>query len=660
MSKFFSFRRDFLALLSFIMLGVGMLCVGVLASTSVKDAQLMRDGRSEAMRWADELLRIVDAAPVNASQAFLNDEFFVRRATMFSRVFAFDVFDKDQKLFYSTGPADWNLTEQSFEILDSPVTRYHLALGETTTKLHADDGSGNHSHYASVVIPVNSVNGYLGSIVAFVEQSEQAESLANSFKFIAGMTGAMLLLAFGTFSYIVLRKTRDRAEAEERVRFLSGHDELTGLPNRRSFDAHLVEALGDCNESGQYLATVVIDVDRFKDINDAMGHSAGDSVLRYITELLKSNIRDGDFAARIGSDQFALALSSLKRPEQAAVYVATLSEALSAPVWINGEQIVCAVSIGAAIAPGDAEDATVLMRHANLALGRAKADGGNTFKFFEQGMDTAFIRRRDCEIDLRRAIDSDQFELHYQPQVDLNSETICGYEALIRWVHPRDGVVSPGYFIPLAEETEMIIPIGKWVLHQACRDAAAWPRPLKVSVNLSPVQFKPGDFVELVKSALDASALDPSRLELEITESLLISSTGQVVEDLEQLRDLGVSIAMDDFGTGYSSLSYISSFPFNKIKIDKSFVRSMGRDNAIMGIVRCIIAMGRSLGVAITAEGVETLEQREILKTLGCTQAQGFLYGRPMSGTKCVEQISSQQRIVPEQASDAATAGGAA
>ncbi|MEM8743756.1 MAG: EAL domain-containing protein [Pseudomonadota bacterium] len=660
MSKFFSFKRDFMAFLGFVMLGVGMLCVGVLTSTSIKDAQLMRDGKSEAMRWADELLRIVDAAPVDAQQAFLDDKYFVRRATTFSRVFAFDVFDKDKKLFYSTGPADWNLTEMSFELLDSPVTRYHLALGETTTKLHAEETTGRPAHFASIVIPVQSVNGYVGSVVAFVEQSEQAQSLTTSFKIIAGMTGAMLLLAFGIFSYIVLSKSRDRAKAEERVRFLSGHDELTGLPNRRSFDEHLTVALERCTEDDQYIATVVIDVDRFKEINDAMGHSAGDSVLRYITELLKSNIRDGDFAARIGSDQFALALSSLKRPEQAAVYVATLSEALSAPVWINGEQIVCAVSIGAAIAPGDAEDATVLMRHANLALGRAKADGGNTFKFFEQGMDTAFIRRRDCESDLRRAIDSDQFELHYQPQVDLSTETICGYEALIRWVHPRDGVVSPGYFIPLAEETEMIIPIGKWVLEQACRDAAAWPKPLKVSVNLSPVQFKPGDFVDLVKNALDETGLDPSRLELEITESLLISSTGQVVEDLEGLRDLGVSIAMDDFGTGYSSLSYISSFPFNKIKIDKSFVRSMARDSAILGIVKCIIAMGRSLGVAITAEGVETHEQREVLKSLGCTQAQGFLYGRPMSGAKCVEQISTQYRIVPEQTPDAANAGGAA
>ncbi|MDA7946868.1 MAG: EAL domain-containing protein [Hyphomicrobiaceae bacterium] len=660
MSKIFSFKRDFLAFLGFVMLGIGMLCVGVLTSTSVKDAQLIRDGKSEAMRWADELLRIVDAAPVDAHRAFLDDKFFVRRATMFSRVFAFDVYDKEKRLFYSTGPSDWNLTEMSLDLLNSPVTHYHLSLGETTTKLHTEPDTAHPSHYASVVIPVKSVNGYLGSIVAFVEQSEQAESLATSFKIIAGMTGAMLLLAFGIFSYIVLNKTRDRAKAEERVRFLSGHDELTGLPNRRSFNEHLVTALEHSAENEHYLATVVIDVDRFKEINDAMGHSAGDSVLRYITELLKSNIRDGDFAARIGSDQFALALSSLKRPEQAAVYVATLSEALSAPVWINGEQIVCAVSIGAAIAPGDANDATVLMRHANLALGRAKADGGNTFKFFEQGMDTAFIRRRDCESDLRRAIDSDQFELHYQPQIDLRSETISGYEALIRWIHPRDGVVSPGFFIPLAEETELIIPIGKWVLHQACRDAAAWPKPLKVSVNLSAVQFKPGDFVDLVKNALDESGLDPNRLELEITESLLISSTGQVVEDLEGLRDLGVSIAMDDFGTGYSSLSYISSFPFNKIKIDKSFVRSMGRDNAIMGIVKCIIAMGRSLGVTITAEGVETEEQRQVLKSLGCTQAQGFLYGRPTSGAKCVEQMTDEHHAVPRQTDDVVKASGVA
>lgn len=376
---------------------------------------------------------------------------------------------------------------------------------------------------------------------------------------------------------------------------------------------------------------VIIDIDRFKEINDALGHNAGDSVLRYVTAVLNSNIRENDFAARIGSDQFALTLSSFQRREQAAVFVATLSDALSAPLWINGEQITCALSLGGAVAPVDADDAPTLIRHANLALGRAKADGGNTFKFFERGMDTAFIHRRERENDLRRALDADQFELAYQPQVDYATEEICGFEALLRWNHPKDGSISPASFIPMAEETELIVPIGEWVLRRACRDAAAWSKPLKVAVNLSAIQFKRIDIVELVKDVLDESGLDPSRLELEITESLLISTTGKVVEDLNGLRDLGVSIAMDDFGTGYSSLSYISSFPFNKIKIDKSFVRSMTRDNAILGIVKCIIAMGRSLGVTIVAEGVETEEQNRILKGLGCQQVQGFLYSRPIA-----------------------------
>ncbi len=657
MSKIFSIKRDLLALLGFVMMGVGMLCVGTLAMNSVKDTHLMHDGESEARRWTNELARSIDTVTVGAEKAFLDDKFFVEQASSFSRVFAFDVFNKHGKLFYSTGPSDWNLTITSHELLGSPVTRYHTSLGQTTTKLHANDESGRALQYASVIIPFKDAKGYLGSIVAFVEQTDHALSLSTSFNIIAGTTGTMLLIAFGIFSYIVLRKTRERLKAEERIHYLSGHDDLTSLPNRKSFDEQLGHALAARTQDTQHLAAIVIDVDRFKEINDAMGLNAGDSVLRHIAELLKSNTRDGDFAARIGSDQFALTLSSLKRPEQAAVYVATLSEALSAPFWINGEQLVCTVSIGGAIVPGDANDATVLMRHANLALGRAKADGGNTFKFFEQGMDTAFIRRRDCESDLRRAIDSDQFELHYQPQVDIKTEMISGYEALIRWNHPRDGLVSPGFFIPLAEETEMIIPIGKWVLRQACKDAVSWPVPLKISVNLSPLQFKPGNIVELVKGILDETGLEPMRLELEITESLLISSTGQVVEDLEGLRDLGVSIAMDDFGTGYSSLSYISSFPFNKIKIDKSFVRSMTRDSAILGIVKCIIAMGRSLGVAITAEGVETPEECEILKSLGCNQIQGFLYGRPMSISKCLEQMAPRTPINPQITSAATKSG---
>lgn len=649
MSKIISIKRDLMTILGLIMLGICVLGLGALSAASVKETQLIHDGEAVAKRWARNLTIALDENPDDARGTFFNHGFFLEQNISASRVFAFDVFDKNGNLFHSSGPSDWHPLEIISSLLKSPVTRHRRSQKQQTAQLHADEPNTPATNYASVAIPFYSADGYIGSIIAFVDQAEQARYLTKSFKLIAGVTGLLLLIGVGIPSLLVLSRTKEHVKAEERIHYLSGHDEMTGLANRKSFNKHLSNALTERNKDSDHLVVVIIDIDRFKEINDALGHSAGDSVLRYMTELLKSNIHDGDYAARIGSDQFALTLSGIKCQEQVAKFVATLGEALSAPFWINGEQVSTTVSIGCAVAPKYAGEATILMRHANLALGRAKADGGNTFIFFEQGMDTAFIRRRDCEADLRRAIDSDQFELNYQPQVDLKTQTICGYEALIRWNHPRDGRVSPGSFIPLAEETELIIPIGEWVLRRSCRDAAAWPKPLMVSVNLSPVQFKRGNIVELVKGVLEETGLDPKRLEVEITESLLISSTGKVAKDLDGLRDLGVSIAMDDFGTGYSSLSYISCFPFNKIKIDRSFVQSMTEDTAILGIVKCIIAMGHSLGVIITAEGVETPEQNRILKGLGCEQVQGYLYGRPISADKCTKRIGNSLKITPQK-----------
>ncbi len=632
MSKFISIKRDFMTILGLVMLGICMLGLGILSASTVKEIQLIHDGEAEAKRWAKSLID----DPAHAKKAFTNQKISVKRSGSISRVFAFDMFDKNGNLFHSNGLSDWYPLEQISDLLKSPATLLHRDNKHLTAHLHGDGSGKPAADYASVAIPFYSAGDYIGSIIAFVDQTEQARYLTESFQIIAGITGLLLLIAVGIPSVLVIFRTREHVKAEERIRYLSGHDELTGLPNRASFNTHL-EA---CLNTDEHLAVVIIDIDRFKEINNALGHNAGDSVLRYVTAVVNSNIRENDFAARIGSDQFALTLSSFQRREQGAALAAALSDALSAPLCINGEQISCSFSLGGAIAPLDADDAPTLMRHANLALGRAKADGGNTLKFFEQGMDTAFLHRRERENDLRRALEDGQFELAYQPQVDCATQEIRGFEALLRWNHPQDGSISPASFIPLAEQTELIVPIGEWVLRRACADAAAWSKPLKIAVNLSAVQFKRIDIVTLVKNVLDESGLSPSRLELEITESLLISTTGKVAEDLNGLRDLGVSIAMDDFGTGYSSLSYISSFPFTKIKIDKSFISSMMRDKAILGIVKCIIAMGRSLDVTIVAEGVETEEQNRILNDLGCQQAQGFLYSIPMSAKACSLRIA--------------------
>jgi len=641
-------RRDWAAFTVILVVTIAMFSVGTLTIKSVKEAQLRDDAQISALRWAktfdhhsqDIRALFHDRQTVVLAQSIVSD------SQQVSRIISYELYTAKDRWFYSAGAADWQPNENRVTLLESPLTREHIAARFPTTRLHNQDKANGPRRYASVVIPFYFTNEYLGSVMAYIDQTELNASLTRSFGVIATVTIVIFLILTIVSFYVTLSKSWERWQAEERVSYLSRHDELTGLSNLGSFNEHLGNSLEASKGAGDHLAAIVIDIDRFKEINDALGHAAGDSVLRHIAERLKSNIRDGDFAARIGSDQFALTLSSIKRPQQAAMFVSTLSEALSTPLWISGEKISCSVSIGCALAPIDANEAAILMRHANLALARAKAESGNSYKFYEQGMDAAFIKRRDLEADLRRAIDSEQFDLHYQPLIDLGTQTISGYEALIRWNHPRDGLISPAYFIPLAEDTELIVPIGEWVLHRACMDAATWPKPLKVSVNLSAVQFKRINIVELVKDVLEETSLDPTRLELEITESLLISTTGKVADDLNGLRDLGVSIAMDDFGTGYSSLSYISSFPFNKIKIDKSFIHAMIKDSAILGIVKCIIAMGRSLGVTITAEGVETPEQSRILKGLGCHQVQGFLYSRPVSVDECVAQISDPLKIV--------------
>lgn len=641
-------RRDWAAFAVILAVAIAMYSVGSLTLKSVKETQLRDDAQISAMRWAktfdhhSQNVRALfkDRQTLDLAQSIVSD------SQQVGRIISYELYDAKDRRFYSAGAADWQPNENRATLLDSPLTREHIAARIPTTRLHTQDTANGPRRYASVVIPFYLANDYLGSVMAYIDQTELNASFTRSFGVIATVTIVIFIILTIVSFYVTLLKSRERWQAEERVSYLSRHDKLTGLANLESFNEHLGSALEARKETGDHLAAIVIDIDRFKEINDALGHAAGDSVLRLITERLKSNIRDGDFVARIGSDQFALTLSSIKRPQQAATFVATLSEALSTPLWINGEKISCSISIGCALASTDAKETAILMRHANLALARAKAENGNSYTFFEEDMDAAFTKRRDMEADLRRAIESDQFELHYQPLINLGKKTISGYEALIRWNHPRDGLISPAYFIPLAEDTELIVPIGEWVLRRACMDAAAWPKPLKVSVNLSAVQFKRVDIVELVKNVLEETSLNPSRLEIEITESLLISTTGKVADDLNGLRDLGVSIAMDDFGTGYSSLSYISSFPFNKIKIDKSFIGAMINDSAILGIVKCIIAMGRSLGVTITAEGVETLEQSRILKRLGCHQVQGFLYSRPVSARECVAQIRDPRSIV--------------
>ncbi len=420
----------------------------------------------------------------------------------------------------------------------------------------------------------------------------------------------------------------ERRRAEARIVYLAGHDQLTDLPNRVLLREKLEAVLAKAAQGGSF-AVHCLDLDRFKAVNDTLGHSMGDELLKQVAERLRNAVREDNVVARLGGDEFAVVQCELDRPEAASALANRIIEVIGEPYYIDGQRIVIGTSVGVALAPGDGLDPDQLLKNADLALYRAKEDGRGTVRFFERGMDARLQARRLFETELRAALGNGELEVYYQPVFNLAANEISGFEALLRWNHPVRGMVSPVEFIPVAEDTGLIIPIGEWVLRQACAEAAAWPAPLQVAVNLSAVQFKGRNLVGTVMSALAAAGLPPARLELEVTESVLLLESQATRATLHKLRELGVRIAMDDFGTGYSSLSYLRSFPFDKIKIDRSFIRDLSTKPGCTAIVHAIAELARSLGMATTAEGVETEEHLTLLRAEGCTEIQGYLISPP-------------------------------
>ncbi len=421
----------------------------------------------------------------------------------------------------------------------------------------------------------------------------------------------------------------ERKQAEARIAYMAHHDALTDLPNRILFHERLNELLARVRRSGESLAVHCLDLDHFKGVNDTLGHPIGDELLKAVAERLRTCVRDSDMVARLGGDEFAIVQFPLGGPHEASTLATSLIEVVSKSCEVGGHEFVVGASIGVALAPGDGDTADALLRNADMALYRAKAEGRGAAHFFEPEMDRRIQARRMLELDLRKAFANGEFELFYQPLVSLRADTVAGFEALLRWRHPERGMIGPAEFIPLAEEIGLIVPLGEWVLRQACTDAMQWPAELKIAVNLSPAQFRSRGVINAVLTALAYSRLPANRLELEITESVLLGETGANLAILHQLREIGVRISMDDFGTGYSSLSYLRSFPFDKIKIDRSFVKELSERPDCVAIIRAVAGLGMSLGIATTAEGIETPEQLERVRAEGCTEVQGYLFSPP-------------------------------
>lgn len=428
-------------------------------------------------------------------------------------------------------------------------------------------------------------------------------------------------------------------KVEQQIAYMESFDPVTDLANRASFRTKIADVMQRGGRDEKF-AVLIIDLERFKSVNDTLGHQAGDQLLKLIGKRLQGCLKDDDMIARLGGDEFAVFQASSNQPYQATVLASLMCAVMKEPFELDGHQLVTEASVGIALAPDDGNDPDQLIKNAGLALRRAKSEGRGIYRFFETGQDARMKERRALEFDMRNAINDAQFKLFYQPLMNALTEEVSGFEALLRWNHPLRGPVSPEEFIPLAEESGLIVSLGNSVIRQACEDAAKWPDPVRVAINISAAQFRSANIVNTVIQALSRSSLPANRLELEITESALLDKCESTLDTLYMLRNLGVRIAMDDFGTGYSSLSYLRSFPFDKIKLDRSFLLDIDDDakkDEALAIVRAVASLGSSLGMTTTAEGVETEQQLEMVRAEGYNEIQGFYYSKPRPAEEILE-----------------------
>jgi diguanylate cyclase (GGDEF)-like protein len=439
----------------------------------------------------------------------------------------------------------------------------------------------------------------------------------------------------------------ERRRAEEKIAHMARHDALTDLPNRVLLRERLEHELKRVKR-GESLAVLCLDLDHFKSVNDTLGHPVGDELLKVVADRLRHCTREPDTIARLGGDEFAIIMTAVGQPSDAATLSRRVRDSVTKPYDLDGHRVVIDISIGISIAPLDATDTDQLLKNADMALYGAKGDGRGAYRFFEPEMDARMQQRRELEMDLRQALINGEFELHYQPLVNLQSNDITGFEALVRWNHPTRGRIPPAEFIPIAEETGLIIQLGDWVLRRACQETARWPQELKIAVNLSPAQLKSRNLVQAVVGALAASGMPATRLQLEITESILMQNTFATLATLHKLRELGVQIAMDDFGTGYSSLSYLRSFPFDKIKIDRTFINDLSNGAEPLAIVHAVASLAKSLRMISTAEGVETRQQLEKLQAIDCTEMQGHIFSQARPAAEIFEMfLKESDRAMP-------------
>jgi diguanylate cyclase (GGDEF)-like protein len=608
-----------------------MLISGTLAAVKITtDYLLYQSATSDASSWAGFMAKsIADLEPIAAGElpSAASMSFF-QWAQKSDQVFRYEIFNREG---YSQLVADHN------KIALLTLSEYSAAAARagTTGRPVVEAKEGNvpelPSFYARAYVPVVVDQVPIAVVAAYVDQTQERDRVHHAFLLAAVSLCLLSGLSFGGPAIALYRRTKEKQRGDRRIRFLAHHDALTGLANRARLIERLDEALATLPVRGGAFAVHFIDIDSFKEINDSLGHDGGDFVLKTVAERLLAATRPGDVVARLGGDEFVVIQSQLAGKDEAEEFAGCLAAALTVPVQFNENAIVSTVSVGVALAPADGNNPERLLKSADLALYKCKADGRNCVRFFQPEMDAALLERIELEKTIRSAVLHDRFVLHYQPVIQISGRRLVGFEALIRLPAEDGNLIPPLVFIPVAEELRLIDKIGAWVLREACRTAKLWPKHLTVAVNLSPAQFAAGSVSATVAAALAEAGLEPHRLELEITETLLLGNTEAITMELQTLKAMGVAIVMDDFGTGYSSLSYLWRFPFDKIKIDRSFMQGFeGSRRDAETVVKTIIGLGRELNMRVTVEGVETAKQAAFLDKADGDQAQGFYFGRPV------------------------------
>lgn len=553
------------------------------------------------------------------------------------RVFRVELYEPSGRLVYVSEdrhPREWkNLADR----LDDEQAAHDILKGASIARLKLGLSEEPTTVYSASYAPVIKDGEILGVVASYAGQTEQYIDQQKSFGSVIAITMLFMALAAAVPSLLAYRRAREKRLAEARFEYLESHDPLTGLANRTKFKDNLHKAIVRASRTDSRVAVLCFDIDHFKSVNDSLGHKAGDELLKLMADRVRRTVREDDAIARLSGDEFAAIQVDDNQPASSERLAQRLLMAFRGPYAVPGEDaLICTSSIGIAVFPEDSKDADTLLKNADLALNRAKREGRNGVCFFTPAVDAAQVVRRQLEADLNTAFEENGLELHYQPLVNARTGAVMAFEGLMRWKHPTKGDIPPGQFIPLAEETGLIVGLGNWAIRQACKDAKKWPDACRVAVNLSPAQFQRGDIVATVRKALMETGLKPDRLELEITEGLLMENTVKSAEALNDLKKLGVRIALDDFGTGYSSMTYLWQFPFDKLKIDQAFVRGLEETPQVLKIVRTIVRLASALKLEVTVEGIETETHAKLLSESGCKQLQGFYYGHAMPVEKTV------------------------